>query len=360
MNKIILVVLLFWIGCGGPNLYFDPGPAPAWTQRVDCWKTPTGMLMAVGSAPATQRVAEDLKLARYDAISRIAQMISSELSAVTSYWQTEVNTGKSSGEMAVINKDIRIRSRIRVSDIKVVRRYRDKATSMAYVMVAVDTGQWISKIERGLKSKTNALQQITTSSKELIGHKRVLSAFSRLNKAWLDTQNTQSDLLVLYVLAPHSQVGQRLTRLRERIHRMLDMIKQDIHFRIALRCPSTQAAKEIRGNILQFLMDQGFTATDRGKWVVRIDGWIKTRRSGRFKIGYRKETRLALDAGLTVRDANGQVIGPLSFRLPPNRYFTHDTNKIKAMNKAIDLGMDLIVAGFTSRFRRFMHRGTSR
>ena len=337
-------------GCAGPDMYFDTAPPPRWLHQDSCrLNRSTGLITAVGRTPVTQLVDEDLRLAKYDAVSKVAQMISSEVSSTTSVWQAEYSTGKKTQDRAILAKDIRIRSRIRVADVRVRRQYRDKRTKTAYVQVAVDARAWIRRIEHRLSGHIRTIAEQVKIARGFIQADRPLHAYAHLMIAARAGKGSASDLVVLNVLNRKNKTGQRLYTLEQKADSMIRKLKNKMTFSVMARATFPDAARLCAGRIRDFLRKKGFRVKRNGN--IKVRALLSAKNQGTVRIATRIEHVFSAIAGINVKEPDGSTVGPLSFSAPDGRYSAKANRKNAAYKKAVFMGADLLQAGFRSRFR---------
>lgn len=353
MKRYVLALIVAVWACAGPNMYFDPAPAPSWIHRASCTMDPvTGRLTAVGSTPATTRVDEDLRLAKYDAISKVARMISSEVSSTTTVWQVQASAGSSLADRSILQKDIRVRSRIRVADVMVRAHYRDKATGTAYVLIAVDTRAWVHRIERRLKRRLRMAREQLRLAGAMMQQRRPLRAYAHLMVADRQGAATNSDLIVLGVLQRDNQTGNRMMGLKRKIHALLRELKNDTVFSMRVDCPLPDAAAMFRNRIQNFLARHGMRTSGNGRYRVVIKARVFAQYKGPHRVANRVEQVFRGLGNIRVLDADGEVVGPLSFGLPRDTYTARAINRQAAYKQAVTLAADMLQAGLKSRFRQ--------
>lgn len=350
------IVLGIFNGCAGPDLYFDKAPAPAWLNQDSCrLDRSTGKIIVVGSTPATQMIDEDLKLARYDAISKVAQMISSEVTSTTSVWQAESSVGKKTQDRSILSKDVNIRSRIRVADVRVRRRYRDARTKTAYVLIVVDVDAWVSRIEHRLSRYIQVIKGQARTARDLLARTRPLQAYAHILAADRTGSNTASDLAVLSVLQRDNKTGVLLHDLKRKVHSTAGRIKDRLGFSIKIKSSFADAAGLCRGRIRDFLVQKGFHVNRHNRYKIVIRVSIAADYTGRVQVANRSEHVFSAIGSLKVIEPDGSIVGPLSFMVPKGRYSERANNRQAAYKRAMLLGADLVQAGFRSRFRQTLN-----
>jgi hypothetical protein len=118
--------------------------------------------------------------------------------------------GSRKEDRAIYAKNIRIRSGIRVSDVKLVGNYRDKATKTDYVLISVDARAWIKRITKRLSGHIRLISEHIDTARALLLRKRPIQAYAQLSAVDTIAYDPTSDLAVLLVLQKKSITGKKM------------------------------------------------------------------------------------------------------------------------------------------------------
>jgi hypothetical protein len=344
----LFIAVLF--GACGPNYYFDKGPSPDWIRaKGEGLIRQGGAFLVVGSAVATPNPQEDFVLAERDALARLSQMIQSEISSREEVWEASAIAGKREERRLVFEQEVKAKSRISIEGAKVVRRFRDKETRTAYVMVEVDKGEWVARV------KDRVSRAMTEDIKSLALDKgKPLRSLQLTKRAFSALQTLAPDIAVLSVLAPDDKVLAQTRALIERLKEIETTVLERFAWIINVDAPSSDVSDKVAKEIRTFLSEKGFVISPSsalGRIVVK--GYLKVKYMGSERVANRIEQVYGAEGRIVVMEADGSEVPALGGIVDENSARAQDISEQIALRDATMAGAQGIVGLFRSKFRLF-------
>ena len=353
MRKHGVFVLFLTLSCG-PNYYFDKGPSPDWIRAKGAGFTKEGnSFSVVGRADATPNPQEDFVLAQRDALARLSQMIQSEVYSREGVWEASVRAGKREERKLVVEQEVKAKSRIFIEGARVVKRYRDKETKSAYVMVEVDKNEWIARV------KDRVSRALTEDIKRLsLDKNKPMKSLQLARSALSSLQTLTSDMAVLSVLQPDDRLLEETKEVIERLKSIQVTVLERFSVVISVSAPSSEISERVKNEIKAFLSEKGFVLTPSDPLGrISIKGHLNTKYMGSEQVAGRVEHVYGAEGAIMVFEADGSEVPALSGSLDENSFKAQDSNQQVALRDATKAGASGIVSLFRSKFRLFFGYG---
>ena len=351
MKRCAFVVLTLATACGGPNLHFDPAPAPPWVTQPAS-DVSARELRAVGAAPATVNSQRDADLATRDAKARIAQLFESQVVARSTDWSVAVASSEGSSQRNVTQQSVEVRSRVTVEDARVESSYRDEATKSAYVLVVVDRPAWSRRLDGRIADGLAELERAATQARTALDSgAQPLAAYAQVLAGYEAGGKVEADVVILDLLDSARGVRQKLLDLKARLAEVSRDLRERHPFVVDVGCTDAVVAQRLAGNLESFLKERGFKVDKAAKKPVRLSVTISERKLGTEAVAGRKEQVHAALGRLQVTEPNGAEVSELAVVLEGDTYQERDTDDARAAGKALTLAADTLASKFRSAYR---------
>ncbi len=338
-------------GCAGPQMHFDPAPAPAWISK-ETSQAGAAQLAAVGSAPATTHVQRDADLAVRDAKNQIAQMFESQVVARSSDWSLASLGGAEDGVRTVAAQSVEVRTRVQVEDVTVQASYRDEATRTHYARVVVDRKAWLQRLRSRLEDGLAQLQAQSQQAESALAEGKALSALEALIQGAEKGRTLEPDVVVGDLLDAKLGARAKLQEAKASLASLGRRLRQDYPFAVDVDGP--QAAREkLLADLRSFLAGYGFAVAEGRPQAkaIRVQVKLGERALRNEQVGSRTEHVHAALGSLVVHDASGAEVARLAIELGNDQHTESDVDNDVAAKKAISLATDTVAARFRSAFR---------
>jgi hypothetical protein len=345
--------MFLFLSCG-PNYYFDKGPSPDWIRaKGEGLIRQGGAFLVVGRAVATPSPQEDFVLAERDALARLSQMIQSEVSSREEVWEASAIAGKREEKRLVFEQEVKAKSRISIEGAKVVRRFRDKETKGAYVMVEVDKGEWVARV------KDRVSRALTEDMKSLsLDRGKPLKSLQLTRRALSALQTLAPDIAVLGVLEPDDEVLAQTKALVEKLRNIETTVLERFAWVIDVNAPSPDVSEMVTKDIKTFLSEEGFVLTPSSPMGrISIKGYLKVKYMESEQVANRVEHVYGAEGRIVVIEADGSEVPALGGSLDEKSAKAQDISQQVALRDATKTGAQGMVALFRSKFRLFFGYG---
>lgn len=337
-------------GCGGPPLQYDKSPAPGWINLP-----PTGIgaatLTAVGGAPATIEVARDSDLATRNAKSRVAQLFESKINSRLSDWTLAMTGGAADVNLDGATHSIEVRSSLTVESAGVQSEYRDEATRTHYVCIVVDRVAWARRLHGRIADGFKKFEENLTAARQASESRRPLAALKALLEASRAGRKIEPDVTAIDLLDNQSGIRAKLDKLRGIMDQLSRNLRSEYKFALSIKSPDPQNARQLQGNLEQFLGNWGFSVGKADPNTIKLDIVVGQHKLDPEQVAGRTEYINAATGSLNARDADGSDVPELTVQFKSNRYQERDTDPQKAATKALSLAADTLSSKFRSAFR---------
>lgn len=354
LRMILTTGLCLTVGCGGPDLAFDPAPAPGWTRGL--LKTEPGRITATGSTQASQQIATDFELARRDALHQVAASIQAQVAGHTSSYEAHIATGDKTVSEDVVSRTVDLRTRLPVEGAKVAATYRDKGTATAYVLVEVDTSLWASNVQKRLE---RALAHITDELARTMGLGFARGGvFEGLKNAAVVRGALRAatvDVSVMEVLKPAANYGARLREKAEGLALTVRRLKERTPFLITIQGGDKGTRDGLHSQLRAFIGERGFPVVQQARsGAVSVEITLSHQDKGAQRVGNRTEYVAVARGSLRVRDPAGRDVPALAYELSGSMVEERAPDANQAALAAQRLAADTLVSQLRSRFRRLV------
>lgn len=344
------------VACAGPNMHFDPKPAPPWIADRAMPNRPDQALHAVGEAPATVNVQRDVEMATRDAKVRLGQLFESRVVARSSDWSITKGVGSEAQEHSVVSGSVDVRTAVTLEDTRAEASYRDEVTQTQYVLLSVNVRAWVQRLERRLTTGFAALEESIRTARSAIDAGQVFAATRELAQASRRGMQLEPDAMVLELLDATQAPRQRLSAAQQQMAAQAKELRERFPFAVEVSCSDSGIKRRIAADLESFLKGDGFRVADvAGKGAVRVVVGVQQSPQRTERVAGRSEFIHAGQGTLKVLQPNGSEVGELAIIIDPKASEERDVNADAAAAKALALAADTIVARFRSAYRE-LHR----
>jgi hypothetical protein len=281
----------------------------------------------------------------------VAQLFESKINSRLSDWTLALTGGVADINLDGATRSIEVRSTLTVEGATVQSEYRDEPTRTHYVRIIVDRVLWAQRIHGRIADGFKKFEENLAAAQKATAAKKSLSALKSLLEASKEGSKIEPDVTAIDLLDNKAGIRDKLDKLRAEMDKLSRALRTDYKFALSIKSPDPKAAKQLQGNLEQFLATWGFSTAKPGPNAIKLDVVIAQHKLDPEQVAGRTEYVHAGTGTLKATDADGTEVPELTVKFESDRYKERDTDRKKAVSKALSLAADTLSSKFRSAFR---------